>query len=479
MISRIFLAIFCGVLVNTSFANNKWYFAILGISGLYYLLSKADRKTRFIILGTFGAVFFGLHLAWVRVLGDDAWFLLTLISALPWLLLGVLAPKLSSTWSVVVFSAGVVAIEVVKSHVPWGGFPWGLIAFSQVDSPFIKFAPIGGQALVSFITVLLSGLLIGLLFLRIRNLLLIISVFLIALSLPNSEFVGSYNVTAIQGNVPRIGLELSSQRAAVLSNHLTVTRQYLNEIDDQSRANLIIWPESSTDIDPIGNVDVGNQISQLVKQGQIPILVGATIWGEQPQGPRNAGILWLQEGPQDIYLKNHLVPFGEYIPFRSVLSEYISRFEAIPNDFVPGNELGLFEVGGVNFGNVICFEIAFGDQIRQLVNSDAQFISVQTNNATYGRTNQPEQQFQISRFRAIEHKRSVIVASTSGISGAIDPNGVVLAKTPQFKPAIVATELPLVEGKSFADQYPRWAVFACFMILFTWLFNTKVRKKIA
>jgi apolipoprotein N-acyltransferase len=162
-----------------------------------------------------------------------------------------------------------------------------------------------------------------------------------------------------------------------------------------------------------------------------------------------------------------------------VLSEYISRFDAIPNDFVPGNELGLFEAGGVNFGNVICFEIAFGDQIRQLVNADAQFISVQTNNATYGRTNQPEQQFQISRFRAIEHKRSVIVASTSGISGAIDPNGVVLAKTPQFKPAIVATELPLVEGKSFADQYPRWAVFACFMILFTWLFNTKVRKKIA
>ena len=159
------------------------------------------------------------------------------------------------------------------------------------------------------------------------------------------------------------------------------------------------------------------------------------------------------------------MPFGEYIPFRAVLSEYIDRIALVPNDYIAGTKPGLFKVDGVIFADVICFEIAFGDYVRQVVNQDAQFITVQTNNATYGQTDQPEQQFTISRFRAIEHQRAIIVASTSGISGAIDQNGRVLAKTSVFEPAVVNVDLPIVTQTSISDRFPRWASLVALLII--------------
>jgi apolipoprotein N-acyltransferase len=151
----------------------------------------------------------------------------------------------------------------------------------------------------------------------------------------------------------------------------------------------------------------------------------------------------------------------------------------VPNDFVPGTELGIFEINGVVFGDVICFEVAYGNYMRHLVNSGAQFISVQTNNATYGWTAQPEQQFQISRFRAIEHSRSVVIASTSGISGAIDPNGEVLAKTDQFVAEVVEVDLPVMTQKSFSDRYPRWVAIICSFLVSLRVASAILRRRIA
>jgi apolipoprotein N-acyltransferase len=262
------------------------------------------------------------------------------------------------------------------------------------------------------------------------------------------------------------------QRAAVLNNHIKTTDLLLTDIESGKTAapDLIVWPESGTDIDPLTPGVAADEINRLAKRADIPILIGATTWNgadAQSTGPTNSGILWTQSGPGQIYSKNHLVPFGEYVPLRDILAKLISRFDQIPNDFVPGEVPGVFNIAGKQIGDVICFEVAYANHIYDTVTSGAQVFVVQTNNATYGNTTQPEQQFAITRFRAIETQRAFLVASTSGISGMIQNDGTVSQRTNQFEAAIVTGSAPLINDQTFSTKYPYWVVIlsASFLLL--------------
>jgi apolipoprotein N-acyltransferase len=210
-------------------------------------------------------------------------------------------------------------------------------------------------------------------------------------------------------------------------------------------------------------------------------LIGATTWdgsslGEFRAGPRNAGILWTaQSGPGQLYAKTHLVPFGEYIPLRNLIAKYISRFDQIPNDFVPGQTPGVFNIEGKNVGDVICFEVAYAKHITDTIAAGAQVFVVQTNNSTYGITAQPEQQFAITRFRAIENQRAFLVASTSGISGLIANDGSVLQKTKQFESALVTGEVALISENTTSFKFPNWTIYASAIIIgLAWRGNRKM-----
>lgn len=458
MIIKIIWSSLAGFLLFKSYEANFWFLAVAAFVILIWVLDRSRRNERILLLVIFSAISFGLQLTWLKVIGPDAWLLVTLLAVLVWPLLGLIKVDRNNFRTIIIFGSGVVLGEAIRSHIPFGGFPWALVAYSQVDGPLVYLARIGSTSLVTFSVIALAGLLLQMFSRKFISRLALLIIFIVIMTnLPMTESEKSIKLAAIQGNVPRLGLELSAQRRAVLDNHLNLTEQYLNQTKEADLAKLIIWPESSTDIDPLTNREVGVEISKLVNRAGVPILVGATTRGVNPEGPRNSGIFWTQTGPTEIYTKNNLVPFGEYIPFRAVLSEYIDRIALVPNDYIAGTKPGLFKVDGVIFADVICFEIAFGDYVRQVVNQDAQFITVQTNNATYGQTDQPEQQFTISRFRAIEHQRAIIVASTSGISGAIDQNGRVLAKTSVFEPAVVNVDLPIVTQTSISDRFPRWA----------------------
>jgi apolipoprotein N-acyltransferase len=170
------------------------------------------------------------------------------------------------------------------------------------------------------------------------------------------------------------------------------------------------------------------------------------------------------------------VPFGEYIPLREVLAKWITRFDQIPNDFLPGIETGVFNIADKQVGDVICFEVAFANHIYETINAGAQVVVVQTNNATYGNTAQPEQQFAITRFRAIETQRAFLVASTSGISGLIQNDGSVSARTNQFESAIVTGQAELINDKTFSTRYPNWVLLVSIALLLTTSRNVWLRK---
>lgn len=461
---RLLASIAAGALVAWSFYPNHWWAAIVGIAILLLTLDSKPRRTRVKLSLAFALTFFAFHVRWVSVLGNDAWFGLVILCTLPWLLFGIFPVDSKSKWFYLQPAAAVIVIEAIRANWPWGGFPWGLMAYSQVDGPLVGLATLGGQALVSGAVVLCAAVIIK--FLKFRSITSLLILLVISISagnvsnLPSSQKI---ELAAIQGNVPRVGNELLEQRAAVLNNHVKVTEQFLTQIESGSSSmpDLIVWPESGTDIDPLVPGVAANAINELAARSQAPILIGATTWhssGYRGEGPTNSGIMWTEAGPSQIYSKNHLVPFGEYVPLRSFLANLITRFDQIPNDFVPGEGPGVFDVSGMQVGDVICFEVAYANHIYDTINAGAQVIAVQTNNATYGNTTQPEQQFAITRFRAIETQRAFLVASTSGISGLIQNNGSVSERTGQFDAAIVAGQAPIISEKTFSTKHPFWTL---------------------
>ena len=470
---RSIFSIAAGAIVAWSFYPNHWWAAVLGIAVLLTTLDSQARVARLKLAGLFALTFFAFHVRWVSVLGNDAWVGLALLCTLPWLLFAILPIDSKSKWFYVQPAAMVIILEAIRSNVPWGGFPWGLLAFSQLDGPLVNLATLGGQAIVSGAVVVCAAALIKLIKHRsLTSVLIVVVCLLTARSVDIMHSNETITFSAIQGNVPRIGNELSVQRAAVLENHISTTKKLLSEIDSGASPvpDLIVWPESGTDIDPLVPGIAADEIYDLFTESDIPILIGATTWNGNDaysggSGPTNSGILWTESGPGQIYSKNHLVPFGEYIPLREVLAKWITRFDQIPNDFLPGIEPGVFNIADKQVGDVICFEVAFANHIYQTINAGAQVVVVQTNNATYGNTGQPEQQFAITRFRAIETQRAFLVASTSGISGLIQNDGSVSQQTKQFRSEIVTGAAPLITEKTQSTKYPHWMLITSLVTL--------------
>jgi apolipoprotein N-acyltransferase len=468
---RFLASIFAGAIVAWSFYPGHWWASVVGMAILLLCLDSKPRKTRLKLTLAFALTFFAFHVQWVSVLGNDAWFGLVILCTLPWMLFALLPVDSKSKWFYLQPAALVIVLEAIRASWPWGGFPWGLLAYSQVDGPLVALSTIGGQSLVSGVVVVCAAITVKVIkFRSFSALMLLLFISICSASVSSFNSNDSVQLAAIQGNVPRVGNELSAQRAAVLNNHLRTTEQLLAEIESglTPEPDLIVWPESGTDIDPLVPGIAVDAISELASRSAAPILIGATTWyssGSEGEGPTNSGIMWTGNGPSQIYSKNHLVPFGEYVPLRDVLAKWITRFDQIPNDFVPGEGPGVFDVSGAQIGDVICFEVAYANHIYDTINAGAQVITVQTNNATYGNTTQPEQQFAITRFRAIETQRAFLVASTSGISGLIQNDGSVTDKTKQFESAIVTGEAPLISEKTFSTKYPYWGLVISVMFL--------------
>jgi apolipoprotein N-acyltransferase len=217
----------------------------------------------------------------------------------------------------------------------------------------------------------------------------------------------------------------------------------------------VIWPENSSDLDPFEEPMVSFRITAAVDDINAPTLIGAVLDGG-PRYVRNAGIVWNpNRGAGALYVKRHPVPFGEYLPMRRVVTKLISRFSRVPRDFQPGPRPGLLQMGSTHLGDLICFEVAYDNLVHDVAR-DARLIVVQTNNATYGRTGQPEQQLEITRLRAIETGRAVVVAATSGISAVIDPTGRVVRQSKEFTREVIVRPVPLRAGRTLAMRLGGW-----------------------
>jgi apolipoprotein N-acyltransferase len=169
-----------------------------------------------------------------------------------------------------------------------------------------------------------------------------------------------------------------------------------------------------------------------------------------------------------MYVKRHPVPFAEYIPLRSLAEKVSSAAKLVTQDMVAGTGNGLLTGGPVPIGDVICFEVAYDDLVQSSVDAGAQLVVVQTNNATFGHTAETYQQLAMSRLRAIETGRTVLQASTTGVSAIIDPDGSVVAGSgPLFHPALLSAAVPLETGTTPAvalGAVPEWTLAAIALV---------------
>ena len=318
---------------------------------------------------------------------------------------------------------------------PFGGFGWGRIGFTQVDS-LQMFYPIIGVVGISFIALSLSALVI----VRPKFAFLFVPIF--AFSFfdinPNTSLGKSLKIVAVQGSVPQLGLEFNQRALAVLNNHIDATPK-------QSSADLIIWPENASDVDPITNLKARQGIANLIKEIKKPLLIGAV--EQRGSGPLNSSLLYGADGELlSRYVKQDLAPFGEYIPLRSI-SEMISPLARQVRDFIPGDNWVKHRVNNIDFQSLICFEVLDDDHIQSgAVN--AEFFVAQTNNATFGDSYQAAQQLQITRARAAELSRQFAVVSTTGLTAHIDQNGNVLTAAEQFRPVALEMEIEAFKDRA-------------------------------
>jgi apolipoprotein N-acyltransferase len=431
----------------------------LGVAALT-LLCRATRLRRGFLLGwVFGTAFMLTLMPWLRVIGGDAWVMLSVFEGLYYGLLALATAAVTRLPAWPVWTACCwVGAELLRSVFPFGGFPWGRLAFGTAGTPLAPLFAYLGTSGVTFAVALLGAVLAWAV-LRIRAMpvrsvaAVVATGVLVSLASvfpwPHHSSGRQVTVAAVQGDVPGIGLNAFAQAHAVVDNHVHATERYAAEVHrgDRPAPDLVIWPESSTDIDPFRNPGVHREIQGAVDAVGVPVLVGAMVLGPGPHHDQNEGIVWHPHtGPGAHYAKRHPVPFGEYIPLRSLVAPYFRRLDQIPYDMLPGTRPGLLTMDGVKVGDLICFEVAWDGLLRTNLGLGAQMITVQTNNATYMGTGQVEQQFAIARLRAIESDRYVVVAATNGISGVVAPDGHVVEQAPVRTQRVLVDRVELGSG---------------------------------
>lgn len=478
-----------GVATVTAFPDLGWWpMAFAGVAALFWALQRDSARWGALVAGVWGLAFVGPHIWWAAVATAVVpWVALTVMEACfvaaagaAWVWARRLHPvRRHGGAQAGVFAVCFVAFEQARTQFPFGGFPWGRLAFSQAASPLGRLAWAGGEVAVSFAVAAVGALLaVAVLTLTARPdgrrlravaayaaVAAVIVVAPLLTPLDTGAQAGTLRVGAVQGNVSEPGLGSFANRGEVLDNHVEGTLALLDVVD-RGDLDVVLWPENGSDLDPQTNDDVADQIDAAARAVGAPILVGAQEY--PPAGGRyNVLLLWEPgTGVVARYAKQHPAPFGEYIPLRSFVRVFSSQVDRVTTDMIPGQAVGVVAVDSarlgrkVPLGTVICFEVAYEPLVRDAVRAGAEVLVVPTNNASFGYTAESTQQLAMSRLRAITTGRATVQISTVGVSAVIAPDGSVERDTELFTADQLVADLPLRTTLTPALRAGAWPAIA-------------------
>jgi apolipoprotein N-acyltransferase len=254
----------------------------------------------------------------------------------------------------------------------------------------------------------------------------------------------------------------------IVRNHLRLAGQIETPVD------LILLPESSLDADPRQDPYLDTALTSLAATKSADVLAGGNI--PASGGRLSNAVFHYRPEPADpkeptgsgrtdeLYSKRHLVPFGEYVPWRSALS-YIEELQQVPTDYEPGPGPTVFQTEDHRLGALVCFESAFGDLSRQYARLGADGLVVLTNNRSYRRSANSAQHLAMGQLRAAETGRPLLQAAISGLSAVVDHTGAVRAKTELFEPTVLTGEVTLYRGRTPYTSVGEWVPIASAVLL--------------
>jgi apolipoprotein N-acyltransferase len=383
------------------------------------------------------------------------------------------------------FPAFWILSEYALSYSPFGGFPWLLAGYTQADNSWIiQIADIAGVYGISFLVVWGNTMMAWILVRKWKcaeiGIPLTATILLVAASL-------SYGAVSLRRwengprleNGPRWENRNRDYQVAMLQMNLSFDepeqvladkyrRGYLRMADElmQSDVDLIVLPESPSPIffqyDPAFRQTIRN----LARQFPLGIIfnnISTDDSGEENHYFNSAYYLDGDGVLKGVYSKIHLVPFGEYIPLKSLFS-FVESISKDVGEFAPGHDVLIIEMDGHPCNAIICFEAIFPGLVRRFPEKGSQLIINLTNDGWYGRSSAPYQHLAIARFRAVENRRYLIRAANSGFSALIEPTGKIQASSGLFQEAVCRGRFAFLAGETFYTRYGDVLIFLCAII---------------
>lgn len=459
-----------------------WWLAPVSLAPLALAVRDRSARAGFGYGFLFGAAYLLPLLAWLYdFLGAEfgvwPWFGLVVTESVFFGLAGAGMARVSRLAGATVWMAAVfVAAEALRSRVPFGGFPWGRVAFTQADGVFLPLAALGGAVLVSF-AVAVSGCGLAVLTQRVRvrpprwsprwvgPALVAVLPLVVGSALPTVDSGPAddvVTVAVVQGNAPDVGVRLRDESRTVRANHIAQADRLVADVRaGRARApDLVILPESVVRLEASRR---DPDLDRIATELGAPVIAGGIAFGADGRAS-NRMIVWDPvRGATGEYAKRRLVPFGEFVPLRGIAAAVTPFADDPAGDLVPGDRAGVLDAGSVRVGLAICYEVAYDFVLTDATRAGARLLVVPTNNAWFGRTEMTYQQLAMARLRAVEHDRTVVVAATSGVSAIVRPDGTITRGTGQFTAEALVEQVPLRSGTTLATTLgaaPEWVLVA-------------------
>ena len=475
------LALLSGILLAASFPKyGHAAFAWTALAPLFIAIvlevnrtaAQTPRRGRVFLLGWItGFVHFSLTVSWVVEVMSLHGGLPTVVA---WLVMFLLAAYLAlypALCAVLLARAvrrcGVgglwlapflwIATEWLRGWVG-GGFPWALLGTSQAGvTPIIQLASVTGVFGVSLLLAFVSAAAAMFALTRIRQHMIgavaVLGVVVLVAALGTWRVAGGTLVTQgpvlkvglVQGNVAQDQKWDPAFRAIILDRYLELSRRVISV-----GARLVVWPEASTPFFFEAEPQAAEPIRALARETRTPMIIGTDEYVRDADGDRlhNAAVAIGDDGlTKGGYRKMQLVPFGEYVPLKSLLF-FVGPLVEKVSDFAPGTDPTVLEVSGIRIGVAICYEVVYPWIPRAFAGSDATLLTTITNDAWFGRSSAPYQHFAQASVRAVEQGKYLVRAANTGISGVVDPYGRTQLTTALFEEAAVTADVRLITTRT-------------------------------